>query len=95
VETKEEYRQKVEDELERLGLQIKEWEEKIGEVDPETRAQREGQLEALRHIRDIACSEVEELEQADGEAWLDIKARLDGVLSELRNALSNAANKFF
>lgn len=95
METKEEYRQKVEDELERSGLQIKEWEEKIGEVDPETRAQREGQLEALRHIRDIACSEVEELEQADGEAWLDIKARLDGVLSELRNALSNAANKFF
>jgi predicted nucleic acid-binding Zn-ribbon protein len=95
VETKEEYKQKVEDELARLALQIEEWEEKIGETDLETRAQREEQLDALRHIHDIARSEVEELEKAVGEAWHDNKVRLDGVLSELRNALSNAANKFF
>jgi hypothetical protein len=95
VETKEEYKQKVEDELEKSASQVKEWEEKIGEADPETRTQREAQLEALRHIQDIARSEMEELEKADEEAWHNVKTRLDGVLSELRNALSNASNKFF
>jgi broad specificity phosphatase PhoE len=95
VETKEEYKQKVEDELERSASQVEEWEGRIGEADPQTRAQREEQLEALRHIQDIARSEMERLEEAEGEAWHDVKARLDGVLSELRSALSNASNKFF
>jgi hypothetical protein len=95
VETKEEYKQKVEDELERSASQVQEWEGKIAEADLQTRAQREEQLEALRHIQDIARSELEQLEKAEGEAWHAVKARLDGVLSELRSALSNASNKFF
>jgi hypothetical protein len=94
VETKEEYQERVESELERSEARIEEWHKKLDEAGRETRSEREEQLGVLRQIQDQAYSKLKELETSEEGEWRDIKARLDGILSELRNATANASDKF-
>lgn len=96
VETKEGYQDRVESELEQANSQIEMWRVVTDkeEIDPETKADREERLAALSRIQTMARSELEDLIRADKDNWDDLKARMDGLLSELRNALTSSSDRF-
>jgi len=96
VETKEGYQDRVESELEQANSQIEMWRVKTDkeEIDPETKADRQERLAALSRIQTMARSELEDLIRADKDNWDDLKARMDGLLSELRNALTSSSDRF-
>jgi hypothetical protein len=96
VDTKEGYQDRVESELEQADSQIEIWRVKTDKEDigPETKADREERLAALSRIQTMARLELEELKRADKDNWDDLKARMDGLLSELRNALTSSSDRF-
>jgi hypothetical protein len=96
VETKGEYQARVESELEKADSQIETWRAKAEEedIDPETKTDRQERLAALSRIQTMARSELEDLKRAGEDNWDGLKARIDGLLSELRNALTSSSDRF-
>jgi hypothetical protein len=91
---KEAYQKKVETELSKLATQVEMWQVKANLASAEHKRECMQQLRALRIIHRIAQARLEELKVAGGESWEDSRARTDGVLSELRNAMLNASLRF-
>jgi hypothetical protein len=87
--TKEEYQERVQSELETSGAQIEAWSAKAERSEGKTKIEYEERLDLLREIHGRAQASLDELKQAGDEPWEDVRARLDGVLSELRNAILN------
>ena len=92
--TKEDYQEKVEAELESSGDQIETWSAKADEAEGDARIEYEQHLDLLRDIQSRAQVILEELKQAGEESWENVRARLDGVRSELRNAILNVSSRF-
>lgn len=92
--TKEEYEQRVESELETAGVRIEAWSAKAERSDRDVKFEYEQNLDLLREIRSQAHAHLEELKQAGEGSWGNVRTRLDGVLSELRNAILNVSSRF-
>jgi hypothetical protein len=94
VGTRQIYQQRVKSELKWSAAQIEAWREKGSQVGPDMRRDWEEQLQALRAIFELAQTRFEELKRTGDESWEDVRARTDGVLSELRQAALNASLRF-
>jgi hypothetical protein len=87
--TKETYQKEVEEELERVELGIRTLMARAEEANKEIKHAYDEQIEALQAILKRAQKRLGELKSANHENWEDLRPRLEGVLSELRNAVAN------
>jgi len=92
--TKEEYQKRVESELETSGAQIEAWGAKAEQSEGDVKIEYERQLDILRNIQSRGEARLGELKEADENTWETVRPRMDGVLSELRNAILNISSRF-
>ena len=94
MDTREEYQKRVESELQTSGTQIEAWSAKAEQSEGEVRIEYEQQLDVLRNIQSRAEAGLQELKEAGEDNWEKARPRMDGVLSELRNAILNLSPRF-
>jgi archaellum component FlaC len=95
METKEEFSEKIHAELDELRAEIGRVQNRAEEAEGETQDRLHDQISMLLTKYERVEQAVEELEDSEGEAWQDRKARVEGALSDLnqscRNVLSSLA----
>ena len=81
--------------MDELRAEIGRAQNRAQEAEGETQERLHDQISMLLAKHERVEQAVEELEDAEGEAWQDVKARVEGALSDLekscRNVLSSLA----
>ena len=90
TEDRSAYQTKIERELAQADDIVEELRAKTKQADQEVQDEYIEHIQALQEIRDRAGARLKELEAADEETWSDLKPGLDGLMSELRQAVANA-----
>jgi hypothetical protein len=93
MSTKEEYQKRAESELETSGAQIESWSAKAAQSEGDVKIEYERQLDVLRDIQSRGEASLDELKKTGEDNWETVRARMDGVLSELRNAILNISSR--
>ena len=93
METREEYRQRAEAKIEELRPKVWIVKQRAEEMTGETRAEYDAVFEALHAKLKKTEESLQELDEVDDETWQDVKARLDGCLSDLNNSLGNVLSR--
>lgn len=83
------YQKEVEDELEQVELGIQVLRARADEANDEMKQAYAEHIKALQTMQKRARQRLKELKTANRENWDDLRPRLEGVLSELRNAVAN------
>jgi ElaB/YqjD/DUF883 family membrane-anchored ribosome-binding protein len=91
MEDKRSFQQTMEEEINRLGRKI---DQILTDAQTHARAEFERQRETLPPKLEKARRRLEELKQASGEAWLELKPGLQRSWEELRKSVDAAAAKF-
>jgi broad specificity phosphatase PhoE len=95
METREEFSQKIHAELDELRAEIGRAQNRAEQAEGETQDRLQDQISMLLTKYERVGQAVQELEDAEGESWQDVKARVEGALSDLnkscRNVLSSLA----
>jgi hypothetical protein len=94
MDTKEEYQERVESELETTGAQIKAWSAKARQSEGDAKIEYERLLDTLCNIQSRGEASLDELREAGEDTWEMVRFRMDGVLSELMNAILNISSRF-
>ena len=94
MKTREEY-------IDQMAAQLKEWSAKIDELECKAREAKadakinyENQISQLKDKRDGALQKLHELKGASAEAWDILKAGAETSWTDLKNAVTAAAEKF-
>jgi chromosome segregation ATPase len=93
VGQKQAYQDRVRRELEKAQAHIEELRSKVENADEEVRDEYSAHLGECRRIRERAQARLEEIEQTDDENWIILQPSMDGILSELREAVGSASYK--
>lgn len=81
MEPKREYQERIRGQLGQMDAQIREL---MAQAD---NSDYDEYLTDIRNKQESAKVKLAELEEADGEAWQDLRAQLDQAVSEVQNAL--------
>jgi len=90
--TKQDFLQKLEDELNAWDVKLGELEVKARHTKVEIRAEFKVELEALAGTRALALEKLQELRQHGEWAWDDLKDGAENTWSELREAIERSAS---
>lgn len=88
---KEEYRKKINAQLDEMQRKMAELKAKYEQAKPEIQAKLKEQMEVLQKEMDAARKKLAELKAASGKAWEDMKAGLDKALEDLKKSYEQAA----
>lgn len=94
AQTKEEFVAEAQDRLAQIDAKIKEWDAKSETLQAEAKTRWHEEREKLRQQQAKLQLEIEKLQNATGEAWLDVKAGATAAWKELANGFSAAATRF-
>ena len=92
--TRDDYIQKMKAELDRWNEQIGKWEAKATEAQASARGEYDRQLQTLRQQRDQALYQLNLLQSAAGNAWVDLARGADAAWDTLRESVEKAATHF-
>lgn len=94
MDTKEEYRKKLEE-------QLKEWKEKIETLETKAvhltagaKSQLTREIDELLQKKEVLKEKWSALQKASGEEWESMKGGLDKASAELKSALDRVASHF-
>jgi hypothetical protein len=87
------YQERVEKALDRSRAHIRHLRARLEKTEGEVRLEYQMQLEVLATIYTKASARLQVIEGAEDERWLTLKPAMDGMLSELRNALAAADSR--
>lgn len=88
------YRQKLEARLEQWRAEIDKLQAKAAEAGADARAEYEEQIETLRGQQKEARAKLNELSDATGEAWKDLRGGIEKAWDDLGDAVKKASEKF-
>jgi hypothetical protein len=91
---KMEYQKKIEAQLRRLDVRIKELEARTARAAAEVLIESKEQLRKLRAKREEMADQLERLRNVSEDAWVDLKLGIDTALGELKAALAAAVSRF-
>lgn len=94
MNTRDEYVEKLKQQIDQWNAEVSRWEGKARQLKSEMRAEYDQQLQALRHQRDEALEKMSQVQSATGDAWMDLKRGTDEALSKLREAFDKARTRF-
>ncbi len=91
---RDEYILKMKGQLDQWNAEIAKWESKAGEVHAGARAEYDKGLEALRVQRDHAIQQMQQVQTAAGEAWMEMAKGADEAWARMREAFEKANARF-
>jgi len=91
---KEEYIDKMANELKEWSAKIDELESKVGIAKADVKTTYEQRIRELKDKRDALSSKLHELRDSSGEAWGSFKAGVDNAWEDLKGAFTDAREKF-
>lgn len=94
MSTREEYLQKMHDQLDKLNAEIDELAKKAGGLTTEVMQEYRQQMESLQAKQAVVRQKVEELQHAGGSAWNDMKSGIDLAWDALGEAIDSARSRF-
>jgi len=92
--TMEEYVEKLKAQLDEWNAEVAKWESKTKGAQADARAQYEEQLSAFRRQRDAALAQMRKIQDASGEAWMDLVRGADESWSKMQQAFEKARSHF-
>jgi hypothetical protein len=92
--TRDEYVEKMKAQLDRWNADIAKWEAKAQETQAGARVEYDKQLAALRQQRDQMLYQLNLLQSAAGNAWVDLVRGADAAWDSMREAIEKAATHF-
>lgn len=93
MEAREEYLEQTTAKLEELRPKVWMVKQKAEEMENETRAEYNELFQVLHAKLKGVGENLRELEGASEETWQDLKARVDGALSDLNNSVGNVLSR--
>jgi hypothetical protein len=81
------YERSAEERLSEFDRRLGELQERSAALPPPQRSEAEGQLEALRHRRELARETMADLRDAGTENWVGLQEKMQTLLSELENGV--------
>lgn len=94
MDTREEYRKKVEAQLNEWKEKIELLETKAVHVTAETKAQLTREIDELLQKKEVLKKKWSELQKASGDEWESLKGGMDRASAELKSALDKVASHF-
>lgn len=91
---KEEYIDKMANELKEWSAKIDELESKVSTAKADVKTTYEQRIRELKDKRDALSSKLHDLRDSSGEAWESFKAGVDNAWEDLKGAFSDAREKF-
>jgi chromosome segregation ATPase len=89
MEAKEEFSKTVRAELDELRGEIGRVQNRVEEADGDARDRLQNQIGMLLTKFERVEQRIEELEDAEGESWKDVKGKVEGALSDLNRSIRN------
>lgn len=80
--------------LENVDAEIAKLEEKAADLKGDATRKWAEERTALRERRKIAAEKLSDLKASSGDAWKELKPGLDSTWTELRKAVTDAADEF-
>jgi hypothetical protein len=93
MESRDEYQEQAAAKLEELRLKVWMVKQRADEMRDEAKAEYNELFQVLLAKSEEAEAYLEELEEANEERWRALRARLDGVLSDLNNSVGNILSR--
>ena len=91
---RDEYVQKLKDQLDRWNAEAKQWEQKTKEAQAHMKAEYEKQLAHLHGQRDLVLYQMKLLQNASHDAWQDMMKGTDQAWKDMQDAFSKARTHF-
>lgn len=92
--TKDAYKKKLEAQLDEWDAKIDVLKAKANKADASARLEYQETIEDLKKKRAVARDKLQELREASGEAWKDLKQGLEQIWSDLGAAIKSATSRF-
>lgn len=91
---RDEYVEKLKQQLDQWNAEMTKWEAKTKEAQSGIRAEYEKQLAAYRGKRDQAIEELSKIQSASGEAWKELAQAADEAWAKMGEAFEKASSYF-
>lgn len=94
MSTRDEYVEKMKQQLDHWNAEIAKWEAKAGETQASARAEYDRHLETLRQHREQAMYQMKLMQAAAGDAWTELVRGTDEAWARMREAFDKASSHF-
>jgi flagellar hook-basal body complex protein FliE len=94
MDEKSAYAQKFEAKLDQWRAEIDKLQAKAKEASADTKLKYQEEIDELRAKQKKAEQKLDQLGEARGKAWEDVKSGVDAAWDDLENAVRNAAERF-
>ena len=91
---KDAYVAKLKAQLDEWNADVKKWEAKARDAQADLRVEYEKQLEVFRRQRDQAMEQLQKVQSAADEAWLELVRGADEAWTKAREAFARASSHF-
>ncbi len=91
---REEYIAKLKAQLDQWNAEVAKWEAKSKEAQAGVRAETEKQLATFRQQCDQALEHMRKVQNASGEAWMDLTRGAEDAWTKLKEAFERASSHF-
>jgi ElaB/YqjD/DUF883 family membrane-anchored ribosome-binding protein len=93
METREEFQEQAEGKLEELKPKVWMVKQKADDMKNETRIEYNELFQILNAKLEQVGECLKELEEASDETWQNLRAKVDGALSDLNNSVGNVISR--
>ena len=94
MRNKEAYRQKLEAQMREWRAKIAQLKAQVDKKEAEVKIDYSKEIEELNSKKDAVEYKLEELTNASGEAWREIKAGVQSAVEDLKASLEKASSKY-
>jgi len=91
---REEYKKKMDADLEKLDSKLDTWKEKAKDAKGDAKVALEKQIDTLEVQRDKVREQLKDLKGDTKDAWAEVKKGLDKAMGELSDAFDKAKDSF-
>jgi len=91
---REEYVEKMKEQLDQWNAEAKRWEEKVKSAEADMKAEYTRQLDAVRARRDEAMYNLHQMQAASMEAWMDMMRGVEDAWKRMGEAMTQARSHF-
>ena len=92
--TRDEYVEKMKNQLDVWNAELAKWEAKAKAAQDEMKPQVEKQVALIQQHRDNAMYQMKQMQMAAGDAWVDLAKGMDEAWASMRDAFEKATTHF-
>ncbi|HEX2827992.1 MAG TPA: hypothetical protein VHP37_16690 [Burkholderiales bacterium] len=92
---RDDYVARMNSQLDAWNKQFQDWQEKAKQAQAGQKAEYERQLDLFRQRRDDAMEQLRKVQNASGDAWLEMMKGADQAWNSMREAYERASERFY